>query len=134
MHTKFTHSNTCPNAIFTLTHTEKDQDALRDEARDLMQFIQTKNVQADQERKVSAPFASHVSAFEQFLTSVSFISPSQLSIIVEFIAGRVTDTIDRLIALYRPDSLIVGTRGTRRMQMLGAAFGGMGSVSKYVSC
>ena len=57
---------------------------------------------------------------------------AQLSIIVEFIAGKVTQTIDRLIALYRPDSLIVGTRGMRSMKMLGAAFGGMGSVSKCV--
>lgn len=57
----------------------------------------------------------------------------QLSIIVEFIAGKVTITIDRLIALYRPDSVVVGTRGTRGMKAWGAAFGapGMGSVSKY---
>ena len=55
----------------------------------------------------------------------------QLSIIVEFIAGKVTETIDRLIALYRPDSLVVGTRGQRGVKVLGAAFGGMGSVSKY---
>lgn len=57
----------------------------------------------------------------------------QLSIIVEFIAGKVTTTIDRLIALYRPDSVVVGTRGTRGMKAWGAAFGapGMGSVSKY---
>lgn len=45
-----------------------------------------------------------------------------------------THTIDRLIALYRPDSLVVGTRGQRSVsaKVLGAAFGGMGSVSKYV--
>ena len=46
----------------------------------------------------------------------------QLSIIVEFIAGRVTQTLDRLIALYRPDSLVVGTRGQRTvMHALGMA-------------
>ena len=57
----------------------------------------------------------------------------QLSIIVEFIAGKVTQTIERLIALYRPDSLVVGTRGQRGVKVLGAALGGMGSVSKYVA-
>lgn len=46
-----------------------------------------------------------------------------------------TETIERLIALYRPDSLIVGTKGQRGViQAWGAAFGapGMGSVSKCV--
>ncbi|KAF8323857.1 hypothetical protein DL93DRAFT_2031137, partial [Clavulina sp. PMI_390] len=57
-----------------------------------------------------------------------------LSVIVEFMAGRITETIDRLIALYRPDSLVVGTRGPRGMvKQWGAALGapGMGSVSRY---
>src|ERR1700729_1087117 len=55
------------------------------------------------------------------LTDPSF-HPQQLSIIVEFIAGRITQTLDRLIALYRPDSLVVGTRGQRTvMQALGMA-------------
>ncbi|KAL5497845.1 hypothetical protein ACEPAH_2776 [Sanghuangporus vaninii] len=45
--------------------------------------------------------------------------------------GKVTQTIDRLIAMYRPDSLVVGTRGQRGVKVFGAAFGGMGSVSKY---
>jgi len=83
----------------------KDHDVLRDDAKELMRQIQAKSIEYDPERK--------------------------LSIIVEFIAGKVTDTIDRLIALYRPDSLIVGTRGQRGVKVLGAAFGGMGSVSKY---
>ena len=63
-----------------------------------------------------------------------FIYLSQLSIIVEYIAGKVTTTIDRLIALYRPDSVVVGSRGSRKMkQAFGAAFGAqsMGGVSKY---
>ena len=58
----------------------------------------------------------------------------QISVIIEFIAGKVTDNIDRLIALYRPESVVVGTRGQRGMiQSWGAALGapGMGSVSKY---
>ena len=62
------------------------------------------------------------------------LSLSQLSIIVEYIAGKVTTTIDRLIALYRPDSVVVGSRGSRKMkQAFGAAFGAqsMGGVSKY---
>jgi hypothetical protein len=39
----------------------------------------------------------------------------KISIILEFIAGRVTTTLDRLIALYRPDSVVVGMRGQRRV-------------------
>ncbi|PIL29160.1 hypothetical protein GSI_09209 [Ganoderma sinense ZZ0214-1] len=87
---------------------EKDHDQYRDDARELMRIIQEKCVEYDAERK--------------------------LSIIVECIAGKVTQTIDRLIALYRPDSLVVGTRGQRSvMQAWAGAFGapGVGSVSKY---
>lgn len=53
---------------------------------------------------------------------------------MELIAGKVTTTLERLIALYRPDSVVVGSRGQRSMmQAWGAAFGapGVGSVSKY---
>jgi nucleotide-binding universal stress UspA family protein len=53
----------------------------------------------------------------------------QLSLILEYVAGRITDTLDRLIALYRPDSVVVGTRGRRTWQAMGVGFG-MGSVSK----
>ena len=59
----------------------------------------------------------------------------RLSIIVEYIAGKVTQTIDRLVALYRPESVVVGTRGQRSvMQAWAGAFGapGVGSVSKCV--
>jgi len=87
---------------------EKDHEVVREEARDLMRQIQEKGVEYDPDRK--------------------------LSIIVEFIAGRITQTLDRMIALYRPDSLVVGTRGQRTvMQALGMAglSGGIGSVSKY---
>lgn len=91
----------------SLLDTEKDHDQYRDDARELMRIIQEKCVEYDAERK--------------------------LSIIVECIAGKVTQTIDRLIALYRPDSLVVGTRGQRSvMQAWAGAFGapGVGSVSK----
>jgi len=87
---------------------ERDHDVVRDEARDLLLRIQDKCVEVDSDRK--------------------------LSIIVEYIAGKVTTTIDRLIALYRPDSVIVGSRGARKMkQAFGVAFGSqsMGGVSKY---
>jgi len=86
----------------------KDHDAIREEARELLQQVQAKSVEYDPERK--------------------------MSVIIEFIAGKVTDNIDRLIALYRPESVVVGTRGQRGMiQSWGAALGapGMGSVSKY---
>jgi len=86
----------------------KDHDVIRDEARELLQQVQAKSVEYDPDRK--------------------------MSVRIEFIAGRVTDNIDRLIALYRPESVVVGTRGQRGMiQTWGAALGapGMGSVSRY---
>lgn len=51
----------------------------------------------------------------------------KISIILEFIAGRVTTTLDRLIALYRPDSVVVGMRGQRR-GVLGFGGGRSGGV------
>lgn len=73
---------------------------MREEARALMLTMQAKSTQAAPHRK--------------------------LSLILEYIPGKVTDTIDRLIALYRPDSLIVGTRG-RRLAALGAGLLGGGA-------
>jgi len=79
---------------FEILDTQRSQ--VRQEAHDLMSAIQTRNRSIDPDR--------------------------QLSIVVEFVAGKVTQTIERLIALYRPDSLIVGTRGQRgMMQTWGAA-------------
>ncbi|KAG5652032.1 hypothetical protein H0H81_006523 [Sphagnurus paluster] len=91
------------------TLTDKDHDVVRDEARDLMRKIQAKNVECDPDRK--------------------------LSLILEYIPGRITDTLDRLIALYRPDSVVVGTRGKRSV-LSGLALSvnmgtAIGSVSKY---
>lgn len=75
---------------------DNQQSVVRQEAHDFMSAIQSRNKAIDPER--------------------------QLSIVVEFVAGKVTQTIERLIALYRPDSLIVGTRGQRgKMQTWGAA-------------
>jgi len=83
------------------------------------------------------------------LTFVSLFS--QISVVVEFVAGKITDSIVssafsssssfarffsltlrrlmpsqmRLIALYRPDSLIVGTKGSRgKLAAWGAVLGG----------
>jgi len=91
---------------FDADELDKDQDAVREEAKELMKHIQKQSVEYDPDRK--------------------------LSIVVEFVAGKVTGTIDRLIALYRPDSLVVGSRGQRGMKVWGAKLGGtVGSVSKY---
>lgn len=81
-----------------------DHDVVRDEARELMRTIQEKNVEYDPDRK--------------------------LSLILEYIPGKITDTLDRLIALYRPDSVVVGTRGRKAWQNMGMGIG-VGSVSKY---
>ncbi|KAF9531134.1 hypothetical protein CPB83DRAFT_849384 [Crepidotus variabilis] len=96
---------------------QKDHNLVREEARDLMRSIQEKSVEYDPERK--------------------------LSLVLEYIPGKVTDSLDRLIALYRPDSLVVGTRGRRfgaslvqglgvgLVQGLGGSGSAIGSVSKY---
>ncbi|KAG8850831.1 hypothetical protein FRB96_009568 [Tulasnella sp. 330] len=93
---------------FELADIQKDMHGqVRDEANDLMKLILERNSEYEGRR---------------------------LSVIVEFVAGKVTDTIDRMTALYRPDSLVVGTRGERSlMQTWGAALGapGVGSVSRY---
>ncbi|KAG8906764.1 hypothetical protein FRC00_012359, partial [Tulasnella sp. 408] len=85
---------------------QKDMhEQLREEAKDLMRLILERNSEYEGRR---------------------------LSVVVEFVAGKVTSTIDRMTALYRPDSLVVGTRGSKGlMQTLGSALGapGMGSVS-----
>ncbi|KIJ94290.1 hypothetical protein K443DRAFT_110685 [Laccaria amethystina LaAM-08-1] len=81
---------------------ERDHDAVREEARELMRDVQEKSAECAVDRK--------------------------LSLILEYIPGKITDTLDRLIALYRPDSVVVGTRG-RRPWVRG--IGGIGSVSKY---
>ncbi|KAF9071306.1 hypothetical protein BDP27DRAFT_1219224 [Rhodocollybia butyracea] len=83
---------------------DKDHDIVREDARALMAYIQAKSQEFDPDRK--------------------------LSIILEYIAGKVTDTLDRLIALYKPDSVVVGTRGRRAWQV-GIGKGTMGSVSRY---
>ncbi|KAJ3996759.1 hypothetical protein F5050DRAFT_1807455 [Lentinula boryana] len=84
--------------------TDKDHDLVREDARALMAYIQAKSQEYDPDRK--------------------------LSIILECIAGKVTDTLDRLIALYKPDSVVVGTRGRKAWQV-GIGKGTMGSVSRY---
>ncbi|KAI3479802.1 hypothetical protein L1887_58197 [Cichorium endivia] len=61
-----------------------DQEEAREEARELMASIVELNEEAE-DRKIS--------------------------IVVEFVAGKVVSTILRIIHVYRPDSLTVGTRG-----------------------
>ncbi|KAF8524225.1 hypothetical protein JB92DRAFT_2703956 [Gautieria morchelliformis] len=80
----------------------------REEARELMKWIREKNDEVEPGRM-------------------------KVSIIVEFVGGKITASIERLIALYRPDSLVVGTRGRTVLQQWGAAFGapGVGSISRY---
>ncbi|WOO82209.1 Universal stress protein A family protein [Vanrija pseudolonga] len=58
----------------------------------------------------------------------------KISVIVEVVVGHVPDMILKMIALYRPDSLIVGTKGQRsRLQNWGKRLGapGMGSISRF---
>jgi len=87
-----------------------DEDALarpheiiRDDARELMKYIEEKSVEYDPQRK--------------------------LSLVLEYIAGKTTESLDRLVALYRPDSLVVGSRG-RRWHAIGMGIG-VGSISRY---
>ncbi|BEJ11695.1 hypothetical protein CspHIS471_0201550 [Cutaneotrichosporon sp. HIS471] len=88
-------------------HTESAHEELRDEAQNLLQTVLHKN---DEEygRKISA--------------------------IVEIVVGPIPDMILKMIALYRPDSLIVGTKGQRsRLANWSKAFSapGMGSISRF---
>ncbi|ORY59016.1 hypothetical protein BCR35DRAFT_309335 [Leucosporidium creatinivorum] len=53
----------------------------------------------------------------------------QISIIVEFAIGPIEETIHRMIEIYRPDSLIVGTRGRSESIFKMGAY--MGSISKW---
>ncbi|KAH6903348.1 universal stress protein family domain-containing protein [Coprinopsis sp. MPI-PUGE-AT-0042] len=81
---------------------ENDHNILREDARALFKRIQEKSAEVDPDRK--------------------------LSLILEYIPGKIADSIDRLIALYRPDSLVVGTRGRKGLLV---TFAGIGSISKY---
>ncbi|BEI80992.1 hypothetical protein CcaverHIS002_0201520 [Cutaneotrichosporon cavernicola] len=88
-------------------HTESAHEELREEAQNLLQTVLHKN---DEEygRKISA--------------------------IVEIVVGPIPDMILKMIALYRPDSLIVGTKGQRsRLANWSKAFSapGMGSISRF---
>jgi len=51
-----------------------------------------------------------------------------MSLVVEFAIGEIEETIHRMIEIYKPDSLIVGTRG-RPDSLIKSAF--MGSISKW---
>jgi flagellar motor switch/type III secretory pathway protein FliN len=53
---------------------------------------------------------------------------NEIGITIEHVIGRVQDSIQKVIKVYRPDSLIVGTRG-RSDSILKSAF--IGSVSRY---
>ncbi|KIY42965.1 hypothetical protein FISHEDRAFT_31659, partial [Fistulina hepatica ATCC 64428] len=65
---------------------EKDHDHTREQARELMVEMQMKSAEYDPDRK--------------------------LSLILEYVPTKnIGATLDRLIALYRPDSVVVGTRG-----------------------
>lgn len=91
-----------PRQDFNLLFLEKDHSLIRDEARELMRQIEEKSVEFDPDRKVLYSFFA------------SYNNPcSQLSLILEYVPGKITDTLDRLIALYRPDSVVVGTRGRK---------------------
>jgi hypothetical protein len=123
---------------------EKDHDAVREEARELMRDVQEKSAECAVDRKVrlhrSLANLASVHSFEVVVCPTHYPPililipchpptniPQQLSLILEYIPGKITDTLDRLIALYRPDSVVVGTRG-RRPWVRG--IGGIGSVSK----
>ncbi|KAH6877414.1 hypothetical protein BKA70DRAFT_1475805 [Coprinopsis sp. MPI-PUGE-AT-0042] len=68
--------------------------------------------------------------FKRIQEKSAEVDPDQkLSLILDYIPGKITHSIDRLIALYRPDSLVVGTRGRNSLLV---TFAGIGSISKCV--
>jgi len=73
--------------VFTGIDKARPHEIIRDDTRELMRYIQEKSVEYDPERK--------------------------LSFVLQYIAGKITESLDHLVALYRPDSLVVGSRGRR---------------------
>jgi len=108
---KNTHTVSGSRIVLRFYFAEKNHNVVREEAREFMRTIQGRSVEVDSQRK--------------------------LSLILEYIPGKITDSIDRLIALYRPDSVVVGTRGRRFAASLVQGFGvglvhvsSIGSISK----
>lgn len=73
-------------------HDPQQQEDFREQAHELLQTVLDKNNEAD-ERRVSQAYLENTHG----LTSV------QISVIVEFVAGKVTEMLMKMIALYRPD-------------------------------
>ncbi|KAJ7133652.1 hypothetical protein C8R43DRAFT_825064, partial [Mycena crocata] len=66
----------------------------------------------DPDRKVCVCILSYI----QLLNKLCARLDSQLTLILEYIPTRITATLDRLTALYRPNSVVVGTRGKKVRQ------------------
>lgn len=63
------------------------------------------------------------------LNDIDDVEPiNEIGITIEHVIGKVQESIQKIIKVYRPDSLIVGTRG-RSDSLLKSAF--IGSVSRY---
>jgi len=90
------------DADYTERHNPQQQDDFRAQAHELLQDVLTKNNEAD-ERKVSWRAVVKDKA-----------DHAQISVIVEFVAGKVTDMLMKMIALYRPDC-----RPSHRVWILG---------------
>lgn len=84
------------------------------------------------ERNSSYPSSSHHNnyhSFESLSADNSDVEPiNEIGITIEHVIGKVQESIQKIIKVYRPDSLIVGTRG-RSDSLLKSAF--IGSVSRY---
>lgn len=65
---------------------------------------------------------------QQVMDEVLAKATAKLSVVVEFVVGPLHTSLQRIIALYRPDSMIVGTRG-RSETLWRSAF--IGSTSRY---
>ena len=99
---------------------DMDLDSVRTRAHNLLSSIVELNETAE-ERKVRAVIP-RIPAH-----------PGQIAVSVEFITGAIRTYIMRLVAMYRPDSLTISTRGkpvSAIQKMLGST--PLGSISKYV--
>ncbi|KAG1053784.1 hypothetical protein G6F46_008859 [Rhizopus delemar] len=56
----------------------------------------------------------------------SHTSDKKISVVIEFVIGKVQETIQRTISMYQPSLLIVGTRGLSEIRGMF-----LGSISKY---
>lgn len=107
----------------------------KEEASSLMRTVAERNSNYNTTSTSSSSSKHHNHAHQSFQslsaenTDDEEVEPiNEIGITIEHVIGKVQESIQKIIKVYRPDSLIVGTRG-RSDSLLKSAF--IGSVSRY---